>query len=139
MAINEKLKKAREHLGKNQKEMAALIGGGYRSWQGYEQGTSVPGGKVFEALAKLGFNTNWFFMDSVPMLQGTENQDAPVFIEQVLVDVIVAVETYFTQEKRYLPPEKKAQLISALYEMFSQSGEKKVNRAVVIRLAKLAS
>jgi phage repressor protein C with HTH and peptisase S24 domain len=48
--------------------MASLVGAGYRSWQGYEQGTSTPGGLVFEALVKLGFNATWFFADDVPML-----------------------------------------------------------------------
>lgn len=68
MGLNEKLKKAREHLGKSQKEMADLVGGGYRSWQGYEQGTNYPGGKVFQSLSDLGFNASWFFSDDVPML-----------------------------------------------------------------------
>ena len=48
--------------------MADLVGSGHRSWQGYEQGTSFPGGKVFQALSDLGFNASWFFNDDVPML-----------------------------------------------------------------------
>ena len=68
MELADKLKKAREYLGKSQKEMATLAGAGYRSWQGYEQGTSTPGGLVFEALVQLGFNATWFFSDNVPML-----------------------------------------------------------------------
>ena len=68
MELEGKLKKAREHLGKNQKEMAALVGSGYRSWQGYEQGQSIPGGQVFKALTDLGFNASWFFSDDAPML-----------------------------------------------------------------------
>ncbi|GAB6191117.1 hypothetical protein [Desulfocastanea catecholica] len=68
MKLSDKLKKAREYLGKSQKEMASLVGSGYRSWQGYEQDTSVPGGNVFSELTKLGFNATWFFSDDVPML-----------------------------------------------------------------------
>ena len=59
MGLNDRLKNARESLGKSQKEMAELLGIGLKSWQVYEQGSSVPGGKVFEALVKLGFNANW--------------------------------------------------------------------------------
>ena len=66
--LGNKLKIAREHLGKSQKEMAALSGIGYRSWQGYEQGTNTPGGKVFEILTALGFNVSWFFNDNVQMM-----------------------------------------------------------------------
>ena len=68
MGVSDKLKEAREYLGKGQKEMADLVGSGHRSWQAYEQGTSYPGGKVFQALSELGFNTTWFFRDDVPML-----------------------------------------------------------------------
>ncbi|GEM_PF-3498178 len=39
--------------------MAALVGGHERSWQGYEKGDNLPGSEVLQALAKLGFNTNW--------------------------------------------------------------------------------
>ncbi|MDH5525570.1 MAG: hypothetical protein OEY01_16505 [Desulfobulbaceae bacterium] len=77
MTLEYKLKKAREYLGKNQKEMASLVGSGYRSWQGYEQGQSVPGGKVFDSLSKLGFNINWFFGNEVPMLLAEQTTATP--------------------------------------------------------------
>lgn len=71
MELPNKFKIARQALGKSQKEMADLVRCAYRSWQGYEQGTSVPGGNVLKALAELDFNVNWFFDDS----------DTPMFIE----------------------------------------------------------
>ena len=83
MGVSEKLKKAREYLGKGQKEMADLIGSGHRSWQGYEQGTSYPGGKVFQALSDLGFNTNWFFSDDVPMLL-RETSERPSVVKETV-------------------------------------------------------
>ena len=81
MGVSEKLKKAREYLGKGQKEMADLVGSGHRSWQGYEQGTSYPGGKVFQALSDLGFNASWFFNDDVPMLL-QEKLERPLAVEE---------------------------------------------------------
>lgn len=72
MDLPDKLKIARQSLGKNQKEMATLLGLAHRSWQGYEQGTSVPGGNVFKALADLGFNINWFFDDNAGPMQKHE-------------------------------------------------------------------
>ena len=77
MKLSEKLKMAREHLGKSQKEMADLVGSGYRSWQGYEQDASTPGGKVFQSLADLGFNASWFFNDDVPMMLDKEHGSSP--------------------------------------------------------------
>jgi transcriptional regulator with XRE-family HTH domain len=77
-----KFKIARQALGKNQKEMASLVGVAYRSWQVYEQGTSVPGGNVLKALAELGFNVNWFFDDDeTPMF--TEPRDKAAHIDMV--------------------------------------------------------
>lgn len=39
--------------------MAVALGVSFRAWQDYEAGNNVPGGKVFEALVKMGFNANW--------------------------------------------------------------------------------
>lgn len=45
----------------SQKDIASALGIGYRSWQGYEDGSNVPGGNVFEGLSRLGINMNWLF------------------------------------------------------------------------------
>jgi len=47
--------------------MATALGIGLKSWQVYEQGKSIPGGKVFEALVQLGFNANWLLNGEGPM------------------------------------------------------------------------
>ncbi len=80
MTLPKKLKEARKFLGFNQVQMAKALGLGHRSWQGYENDNdrgSMPGGKVFEALAALGFNVNWFFDD---------NDNIPMMIEDYLRD-----------------------------------------------------
>lgn len=70
MELSERLKIVRTSLGKEQKEVAELLGISYRSWQDYEQGKSVPGGKVFEALVKQGFNANWLLTGDGEMKRG---------------------------------------------------------------------
>lgn len=74
MILHEKFKKVRLLLNKTQREMASAIGKSFTAWQQYESGSIMPGGHVFEELAKLGFNPGWFFSDDVPMLlaQGQE-------------------------------------------------------------------
>lgn len=57
--------------------MAEAIGKTRVGWQAYEKGSAVPGGNVFEELAKLGFNINWFFSDDVPMLLDQEHGSSP--------------------------------------------------------------
>lgn len=75
MSVPEKLKKAREFLGKKQTEMSELVGLGPSTWQVYELGNSKPGSRAFEALAELGFNINWFFRDDAPMRLGGTTDD----------------------------------------------------------------
>ncbi|MFZ5764159.1 MAG: helix-turn-helix domain-containing protein [Thermodesulfobacteriota bacterium] len=89
MTLTEKLKVARNYLGKDQKEMADATETSHRTWQAYEQGERFPSGKVFESLTKLGFNANWFFSDDpdVPMmLHGAELEDHKEMVRAVLGD-----------------------------------------------------
>ena len=72
MSIKDRLKIARESLGKSQREMSTLSGASFGVWQAYEAGSSVPGGKVLEALARLGFNVNWLLTGEEGMLRGEE-------------------------------------------------------------------
>ncbi len=71
MSLADRLKKARNSLSKEQKEMAEILGISFRSWQDYELGKSVPGGKVFESLTRQGFNANWLLAGEGPMMRGT--------------------------------------------------------------------
>lgn len=68
MSFAHKLKLARNSLGKSQQQMAELLGISKRGWQTYENGSSIPGGRVLRQLAELGFNINWFFTYNVPMM-----------------------------------------------------------------------
>lgn len=78
MSLAENLKIAREYLGKSQKEMASAVGSAYRSWQGYEQGTSTPGGKIFVSLAEIGFNINWILTGEGKMMIDASHRSAHV-------------------------------------------------------------
>jgi transcriptional regulator with XRE-family HTH domain len=66
MSLSERLKFARENMGKNQKEMAKTIKVSLTAWQNYESGKQIPGGKVFEELVRLGFNANWILTGDGP-------------------------------------------------------------------------
>ncbi len=50
--------------------MAEALGISYISWQDYERGKTIPGGKVFESLVKLGFDANWLLIGEGPMMRG---------------------------------------------------------------------
>ncbi|WP_020675522.1 helix-turn-helix domain-containing protein [Geopsychrobacter electrodiphilus] len=53
--------------------------------------------------------------------------------------VIEAVEEYLQGEKRNLAPAKKAELITTLYEMFSEEEGRQVDKKTVAKLIRLAS
>lgn len=98
----DRLKIAREKLGKTQKEMAHIINVSLTAWQNYESGKQFPGGKVFEEFAKLGFNANWLLTGEGPMKWETKaglhiNGDKNV---QVNGGVVHAVHTVFAKEAR---------------------------------------
>lgn len=78
MAIPERLKIVRESLGNTQEEMAVNVGVSKRAWQTYEEGISTPGGKVFAALTRLGFNSNWALTGEGPM----KIEDQPLVVTQ---------------------------------------------------------
>lgn len=78
MGISENLKAARAALGLKQTEMAGQSGVSPRSYQGYEDGRSVPGGEAIAGFVRLGINANWLLTGDGPMLlQDLEPKPAP--------------------------------------------------------------
>jgi len=67
MTLADRLKIIRNELCKSQKDMATALGMPIRSWQTYEEGSSVPGGKVFKALTDLGISADWLLTGEGPM------------------------------------------------------------------------
>lgn len=68
MTPAERLKKMRGD--KSQKEMAALLGINYRTYENYEKGLNDPSWSACEAIAKLGFNANWLLTGEGEMKRG---------------------------------------------------------------------
>ena len=66
----DRLKKAREYLGKPQNEMANMLGINYRTYQNYETGRNDLGWDALKALTVLGFNANWILTGEGEMRRG---------------------------------------------------------------------
>ncbi len=73
MTIAERLKNIRENLGYSRKQMAEILNCHIRSWDGYENGMSIPGGEVLSNLAKLGIDTNWVLTGQKNVTENTIN------------------------------------------------------------------
>lgn len=67
MELTIRLKEIRDSFEYSQRNMSKSVGVSVGTWQAYEAGTSIPGGKVLEAIAKLGFNVNWLLTGEGPM------------------------------------------------------------------------
>ena len=70
MELPDRLKILRGSLGLSQKALASELGIAVRSWQVYEEGKSVPGGEVFAALTRKGFDANWLLTGEGEMRRG---------------------------------------------------------------------
>lgn len=74
--VHERLKIARESIGKTQKEFADMLGVTYRTYQPYEIGDSKPGYKACEALTRLGFDPTWLLTGEGHMRRQAPTQAA---------------------------------------------------------------
>ena len=79
VSLPERVKKIRAHLGHSQKSMAEALGITTRTWQVWEEGGNVPGGKHIESLVRLGFDANWILTGEGHMRLG---EAAPASPEQ---------------------------------------------------------
>jgi len=143
MNLSQRLKSAREATGKSQKDLAATLGIGLRSWQGYEDGSNVPGGNVLEGLVRLGLNANWILLEVGPMwLKDLAAQQGGqgVIDREIMETTIRIIEEVFEEYDLELPAAKKAKLIMVLHNMFVQDEQKlKAAKNTIIELVKLAS
>ena len=143
MNLNQRLKKAREAIGKSQKDLATALGIGLRSWQGYEDGSNVPGGSVLEGLVRLGFNANWILVEDGPMWlkdQSAHQSSHGTIDREIMETTIRIIEEVFEENDLELPAAKKAKMILLLHDMFVQDEQKlKAAKNTIIELVKLAS
>ena len=71
--LGERLKAAREALGLTQKEMALSLKTYPQNLHVYESGSSIPGGKVLESIARMGISIEWLLTGEGEMLRGENN------------------------------------------------------------------
>lgn len=73
MTTADRLKKIRESLAISQNAMAIKVGCHKKSWEGYENGTSTPGGEILSKLAELGIDINWVLTGQTNAKENTIN------------------------------------------------------------------
>jgi len=92
---------------------------------------------------ELGISVDWMFgWHDVPMMRKNASHSPENAINKELIkEALQAVEEYLQEVKRALPPDKKAELVMLLcdYHMKEAPENRKINKATVISLVKLAA
>ncbi|MDD2462798.1 MAG: helix-turn-helix transcriptional regulator [Desulfobulbus sp.] len=118
--MDERLKAVRLDKGLSQREISDVLGIGLRSWQQYELGTSIPGGKVLEALhLKLKVNINWLLSGSGQMYFRESDVD---YDRELLIQTISTLESCLVKKGVELDPVKKGKVAVKLFENLKRSG-----------------
>ena len=96
MTLADRLKIVRNSLGMSQSAIAQAAGSSLPSWQGYEAGKNIPGGKVLEALACMKIDVNWLLTGEGSMTTSAVGGDASGNIDWD------ALESAFVETERLL-------------------------------------
>jgi transcriptional regulator with XRE-family HTH domain len=108
----------------------------------YETGKSDPVSSFLHTILAICPSTEpkWLLTGEGPMERGANTPPANGKVDRSLLqDVIAAVEEFLDDRDLELVPDRKAELITVLYDMFVEKYEKKVDKAVVLSLVKLAA
>lgn len=118
--LNERLKEVRLNQDLSQREIAQTLEIGLKSWQQYENGSSVPGGKVLEALLlKLRVNINWLLSGTGSMYfkEGEVEYDRELIIQAVAI-----LESCLDKKGVELDPIRRGKVAVKLFENLKRSG-----------------
>ena len=122
----------------NQPDFGAVGGVGKQSQINYESGKRLPDADYLMAIAATGADLLYFLTgerSSSPMPLPVSG-DLPRVIRKRLRDAIEAIEAGLEAVDRTAPPDVKAELTMAAYDLLAQQGENAT--AQIIRLVKAA-
>lgn len=112
------------------------------SYSHYESGRSEPGSSALSGITHAGVNPAWLLTGEGPMLLADLQAPAAPPAPPGALDAprlqlsIEAVEEGLAAARRAMTPDKKAELIMAVYDLLEEPGVKKER---VLRLVKLAA
>lgn len=137
MSFQDRLKAARSSLGLTQAQIAALSGVSTRSYQGYEDGRSLPCAEAIAGIVNLGVNANWLLTGEGEMLLKDVATVPPGALDPVRLRLAIeAVEEGLAAAGRLMAADKKAELVLAVYDLLEEPGVKKER---ILKLVKLAA
>ena len=117
--------------------MIELSSGAASNWK---RRGEVPFSAIKSVTDLTGCLIDWIVTGKGEMRPGEATGKADFTEElQTMRTVVEAVEEHLQAEGKQLPPAQKAELITTLYDMFSEDENKQVDKKNVAKLIKLAS
>lgn len=137
MNFQARLKAARASLELTQAQMAAQSGVSVRSYQGYEDGRSLPCAEAIQGFVVLGINANWLLTGEGPMLLKDVAAIPPGALDPSRLRLALeAVEEGLAASGRVMVPGTKAELVLAVYDLLTEPANTKER---ILKLVKLAA
>jgi hypothetical protein len=132
------MKAAREALGLTQTVFHEQYGyGSVRSYQKNEAGANEAGICLAASFIAAGINANWLLTGEGPMLLAELQASAAVGFDLARFRLAIeATEEGLAAAGRVMAPDKKAELVLAIYDMFDEPA---VTKERVLKLIKLAA
>lgn len=131
------MKAARASLRLTQDELAKSVGGSKRGIQQNESGETEPGSTVLRGFLGLGINANWILTGEGPM-RIDDLKPAGTLDPARLKLAVETVEEGLHQTRRTMAPEKKAELVLAVYDLYAD-GVAAQAKERILRLVKSAA
>lgn len=125
--IGERLKQARESVDLDQDTFGKSIGvGGRPTISRWERGLAFPPADVLAAIhEKYGINIHWLLTGtgSMNVARGSECHTTEVIESDILRKIIREVEDGLVSKESVIDPDKKARLITLLYDYAIRTGQ----------------
>ncbi|MGQ0530557.1 MAG: helix-turn-helix domain-containing protein [Panacagrimonas sp.] len=142
-SIGDRLRAAREAMGLTQPALAAAAGIPLSTQQKYEGDHRQPGADSLAGYVRAGISAHWLLVGKPPMLLKDLYAIPPGALDAeqlktVIVAIEEALEEFLSEQHLHLAPDKKADLILALYELTRDSGTKP-QRSTILRLVRSAA
>jgi transcriptional regulator with XRE-family HTH domain len=141
--IGERLSEERQRLGMNQTDFAALASVTRKTLFGYETGARAPDAEALASWSVVGLDVLYVVTGrrspagaSAP---GVAEPEPPLSDRDRLRVAVEAVEEGLAETRRKLPPDKRAELFLAAYDLIAEMAEPEQSRANVIRLVRVAA
>ncbi|MBF0372365.1 MAG: helix-turn-helix domain-containing protein [Alphaproteobacteria bacterium] len=115
--VAERLRQARKHLGLSQAEMAARMGVVVRPYQSYEAGKRLPLAEGLAALAEAGIDVTWLLIGDGQVCREAPPVPTPSLDVALLCEAVRLVEDWLTANGRTMAAERKAEVVSTIYDM----------------------